>query len=111
MHIQNYTKNYKIVLTLSDDEPVKRAPVGSGRASVASATGAEAPAAAGCVGAAPMASGWSRRRPRVRARARAARRDGRSTGAGCAWARWRNLAAAAAAAWHRLRERDKEAIE
>jgi hypothetical protein len=38
------------LLTLPDDEPVKRAPAGSG-------TGAEALAAAGCVGAAPVASG------------------------------------------------------
>jgi hypothetical protein len=74
------------LLTLPDDESVKRAPAGSGRAPVASGTGAEAPAALGCVGAAPGASGWSRRRPRARARARARRRDGRSPGAGCAWA-------------------------
>jgi hypothetical protein len=48
---------------------------------VASGTGAEAPAGVGCVGTAPVASGWSRRRPRARAvvgtgRARAVRQDG-----------------------------------
>jgi hypothetical protein len=50
---------------------VKQASVGSGRAPVASGTGVEARAgaSAGCVGAAPVASGWSRRRPRARARA------------------------------------------
>jgi hypothetical protein len=46
---------------------VKRASAGSGRAPVASGTGAEARAGAGCVGAAPVASGWSRRRPWARA--------------------------------------------
>jgi hypothetical protein len=50
---------------------VKRAPVASG-------TGAEARAGTGCVGAAPIASGWSRRRPW--ARARAARRRGGTGG-------------------------------
>jgi hypothetical protein len=48
---------------------VKQAPAGSGRAPVASGTGAEARAGAGCVGAALVMSGWSRRRPRAHARA------------------------------------------
>jgi hypothetical protein len=55
---------------------VKRASAGSGLAPVASGTGAEAPAGAGCVWTAPVASGMSRRRPRARARARAGRRGG-----------------------------------
>jgi hypothetical protein len=94
---------------------VKRAPAGSRRASVASGTGAEVPAAAGGVGAAPMASRWSRRRPRARARARAARRDGRSPGAGCAWAAVEKPCGGgddstmAAAAWHRPGERQRGA--
>jgi hypothetical protein len=75
MHTQNYTKNYKIVLTLPDDEPVKQAPMGSGRALVASGTGANAWAGARCFGAALVALGWSRRRPQARARA-AGRRGG-----------------------------------
>jgi hypothetical protein len=58
--------------------------MGSGLAPVASGTGAEAPAGAGCVGTAPVASEWSRRRPRARPRARAGRRGGRSPGV--AWA-------------------------
>jgi hypothetical protein len=53
---------------------VKRA--SSGRALVAS--GAEAGAGAGCVGAAPAAAGWSRRQPR--APAQAARRQGGAGG-------------------------------
>ena len=73
MHQQNYTKIYKI--TPLDDESVNRAPAGSGRASVASGTGAEARAGAVCVGVALVASGWSRRWPRARARA-AGRRGG-----------------------------------
>jgi hypothetical protein len=64
------------VLTLSDDEPMKQAPTGSGRAPMVSGTGAEAPAGAGCIGAAPVASGWSRRRPRARAQVRAGHRGG-----------------------------------
>jgi hypothetical protein len=48
MHIQNYTKNYKIT-HFADDELVKRAPTRLGRAPVASGTGAKAPATAGCV--------------------------------------------------------------
>jgi hypothetical protein len=72
---------------------VKRAPAGSGRALVASGTGEEAPEAAGCVGAAPVASGWLRWR-----RARAARRGGRGGRRARAvlgrW--WSNLTAAAA---------------
>jgi hypothetical protein len=56
---------------------VKRAPAGSGRAPVALGTGAEARAGAGCVEAAPMASGWSQRRPMAHARA-----AGRRVGAG-----------------------------
>jgi hypothetical protein len=64
---------------------------------VASGTGAEARAGAGCVGAAPVTSGWSRRRPRARARARAGRRGG----AGGRWEtlgrRRRHLVAAAEA--------------
>jgi hypothetical protein len=77
MHIQNYTKIIKL-LTLSDDEPVKRASVGSGRAPVASETGAEAPAAAGGVGAALVLLGrrWSYRAMWAEARARAGRRGG-----------------------------------
>jgi hypothetical protein len=55
---------------------VKRASARSGRASVASGT--EAGAGAGCVRVAPVASGWSRRQPR--ARARAARRRGGAGG-------------------------------
>jgi hypothetical protein len=62
MYTQNYTKNYEIVLTLPDDEPVKRAPVGLG-------TGADAWAGVRCVGAAPVASGWLWRRPWAHARA------------------------------------------
>jgi hypothetical protein len=85
------------LLTLPDDEPVKRAPAGSGRAPVASGTGAEAPAAAGCVEAAPVASG--RLRWRRWHRARATRRGGRGGRRAQAllgrW--WSNLAAAAAA--------------
>jgi hypothetical protein len=70
------------LLTLPDDEPVKRAPAGLGRAPVASGTGAEAPAAAGCVGAAPVASGRLRWRQAASGwlrwrRARATRRGGR----------------------------------
>jgi hypothetical protein len=55
---------------------VKRAPAGSGRAPVASGTGAEAPAAAGCVGVASVASCSDC----------ASGREGRSSGTGCAWA-------------------------
>jgi hypothetical protein len=55
---------------------VKRAPTGSGWATVASGMGAEAWAGASCVWAAPVVSGWSRRLPR--ARARAAGRRGRA---------------------------------
>jgi hypothetical protein len=40
--------------------PLKRAPAGSGRAPVASRTGAEAWAGVDYVGAAPVASGWTR---------------------------------------------------
>jgi hypothetical protein len=49
---------------------VKRAPTGSGRAPVASETGAEAPAAAGSVGAAPVLLGrrWSYRATGAEAR-------------------------------------------
>jgi hypothetical protein len=85
MHIQNYTKNYKL-LTLPDDEPVKRAPTGSGRVPVASGTGAEAPAAASGVRAAPVLLGrrWSYQAMGAEARARAGRRGGRSPGV--AWA-------------------------
>jgi hypothetical protein len=78
MHTQNYTKNYKIVLTLPDDEPVKRASTGSRRTPVVSGTGADAWAGARCVRAAPVASGWSQKRPQ--ARARAAGRRGRAGG-------------------------------
>jgi hypothetical protein len=55
---------------------VKRAPAGSGRAPVASGTGAEAPAAAGFVGAAPVLLGrwWSYRATGAEARARAGHR-------------------------------------
>jgi hypothetical protein len=79
---------------------------------VASGTGAEA----------PVASRWSRRRPHARARVWAARRDGRSLGAGCAWATVEkpcggggggvSAAAADLLWWRRLgigRERDREA--
>jgi hypothetical protein len=109
MHIQMYTKIIKL-LTLTDDEPVKRAPAGSGRAPVASGTRAEAPAATGGVGASPVASGWSRRQPWARARARTTRRDrtrGRLARA-MLERRWRNLAATAAA-WHRPGERQRGA--
>jgi hypothetical protein len=64
---------------------VKRALAGSGLAPVASGTGAEAPAGAGCVGTAPMASGMSRRRPRARARARAGREVAGSCLGGGGW--------------------------
>jgi hypothetical protein len=89
---------------LPDDEPVKRAPAGSGRASVASGTGAEA----------PVASRWSRRRPRARAQVQAARRDGRSPGASCSWASVEKPCGggstmAAAVAWHRPGERQRGA--
>jgi hypothetical protein len=50
MYTQNYTKNYEIVLTLPDDEPVKRAPVGSGQAPSGSGTGVDAWAGARSVG-------------------------------------------------------------
>jgi hypothetical protein len=54
---------------------VKRAPTGSGRAPVASETGAEAPAAAGGVGAAPVLLGrrWSYRATGAEARGGAGR--------------------------------------
>jgi hypothetical protein len=57
---------------------VKRAPAGSGRAPVASGTGAEALAAAGGVGVAPMLLGrrQSYRATWAKARARAGRRGG-----------------------------------
>jgi hypothetical protein len=57
---------------------VKRAPAGSVRAPVASGTGAEAPAAAGCVEAAPVLLGrrWSYRATGAEARARAGHRGG-----------------------------------
>jgi hypothetical protein len=60
---------------------VKRASAGSGRAPVASGTGAEAPAAAGYVGAAAVLLGWrwSYRATRAEARAWAGRR-GRAGG-------------------------------
>jgi hypothetical protein len=116
---KQYICIYKIILkiikllTLLDDEPVKRAPAGSGRAS---GTGAEAPAGAGCVGAAPVAAGWSRRRPRAHARVRARRRGGaggRRARIGLG-RRQRHLAAAAAARRRRLvmraSGRDKERI-
>jgi hypothetical protein len=102
MHIQNYTKNYKIVLTLPDDEPVKRAPAGSGRVPVASGMGAEAWAGARCVGAAPVASGWSRRRPRVCARA-AGRRGMAGGRRELLGRRWRQLSAVATARRRRRR--------
>jgi hypothetical protein len=88
---------------------VKRDPAGSGRAPVASR--AEAPAAAGCVGAASVASGRLRWRRAASGwlrwrHARAARRGGRGGRRARAvlgrW--WSNLAAAAAAAaesWRR----------
>jgi hypothetical protein len=71
---------------------------------MASGTGAEAGAGAGCVGVAPVASGWSRRRTRACARA-----AGRQGGAGGRW-QWlgrcgRHLAAVAARGrrrWWRL---------
>jgi hypothetical protein len=64
---------------------VKRAPAGSGRATVASGTGADAPAAAGGDGAAPVLLGrrWSYRATWAEARARAGRRGG----AGGRWER------------------------
>jgi hypothetical protein len=74
------------LLTLPDDEPVKRAPAGSGRAPVASGTGAEAPAVAGCVGAAPVASGCVGVASVVSCSGCASGREGRSSGTGCAWA-------------------------
>ena len=57
---------------------MKRAPAGSGRAPVASGTGAEAPTVDGCVGAAPVLLGrrWSYRATGAEARARAGRRGG-----------------------------------
>jgi hypothetical protein len=82
---------------------VKRALVGSGRAPVASGTGVEAWAGAGCVGVAPVASGWSQRRPRARARAAGCR--GRAGGRREALGRRRRHLAAAAARrrrWRRL---------
>jgi hypothetical protein len=109
MYTQNYTKNYEIVLTLPDDEPVKRAPAGLGRAPAGlgrapagSGTGADAWAGARCVGAASVASGWSRRWSRARARA-----DERWGGAGgrrelLGWRR-REIAAVAAARQRRRR--------
>jgi hypothetical protein len=82
---------------------VKRAPARSGRVPVASGTGAEAPAAAGDVGAAPVLLGrrWSCRSTWAEDRARAGRRDGarglrERIGRQCratvaAWARRRRL--------------------
>jgi hypothetical protein len=57
---------------------VKRAPAGSGRAPVALGKGAEAPAAVGGVGVAPVLLGrrWSCRSTWTEDRARAGRRDG-----------------------------------
>jgi hypothetical protein len=57
---------------------VKRVPEGSGRAPVASGTEVEAPAAAGCIGAAPvlLERRWSYRATGAEARARAGRRGG-----------------------------------
>jgi hypothetical protein len=57
---------------------VKRVPAGSGRASVASGTGAEAPAAAGGVGAAPvlLVRRWICQSTWTEDRARAGHRDG-----------------------------------
>jgi hypothetical protein len=78
---------------LLDDEPVKRAPAGSGRAPVASRMGAEASVASGRLRWRWAASGWLRWR-----RARAARQGERGGRRACAvlgrW--WSNLAAAAA---------------
>jgi hypothetical protein len=76
------------LLTLPDDEPVKQAPAGSGRAPVVSGTGAEAPAAAGSVGAAPVASGCvgAATVASCSGVGCASGRDERSPGTGCAWA-------------------------
>jgi hypothetical protein len=79
---------------------VKRAPAGSRRASVASGTGAEAPAAAGCVGAAPVLLGrrWSYQA--TGAEARAGRR-GRGE-----WLGWRCWVTTAAAMYTRASGRE-----
>jgi hypothetical protein len=109
MYTQNYTKNYEIVLTLSDDEPVKRAPTGSGRAPAGlgrapagSGTGADAWAGARCVGAAPVASGWSRRWSRARARAAEHRGGAGGRREPLGWRR-RDIAVVAAARQRRRR--------
>jgi hypothetical protein len=74
------------LLTLPDDEPVKRAPAGTGRAPVASGTGEEAPAATGCVGAASVASGCVGVASVASCSGYASGREGRSSGTGYAWA-------------------------
>jgi hypothetical protein len=104
------------LLTLSDDEPVKRAPAVSGRAPVASGMGAEALVAVGCVGAAPVASGCVGAAPVASCSSAgcASRREGRSPGTGCAWAAVEQPcdgggggSSTVVAAWlHGLRERD-----